>query len=140
MDESFFTGYLDAWNVHDVEAMLGFFSDDAIYEDVALSRVNRGTGQIREFFEELFKAFPDFRLEDTGTAVIGDGGRYALEWRMSATHDGDLPVLPATHKHWAVRGTSVGEVEGEKIKRNSDYWNMADFLVQVELLPPLPTG
>ena len=140
MDESFFNRYLEAWNAHDVEAMLEFFTDDAVYEDVALSRANQGKEQIREFFEELFKAFPDFRLEDRASALIGENGRYALEWTMSATHHGDLPILPATHKHWAVRGTSLGEVEGEKIKRNSDYWNMADFLVQVELLAPLPAG
>ena len=140
MDESFFRKYLDAWNAHDVEAILGFFTDDGVYEDVALSRVNQGKAQMREFFEEVFKAFPDFRLDDTARAAIGDNGRYALEWTMSGTHDGDLPILPATHKKWAVRGTSSGEVEGEKIKRNSDYWNMADFLVQIELLPPMPTG
>jgi hypothetical protein len=58
---------------------------------------------------------------------------------MSGTHEGDT-TIPATHKSFSVRGASAGELEGDKIKRNSDYWNLAEVLVQFGVLPPPPSA
>jgi steroid delta-isomerase-like uncharacterized protein len=139
MDLARLLDYLAAWNAHDVDRLLTFFTDDGVYEDVALARVNKGKGEIRSFFEEAFLAFPDFHLKDDGATVLPDG-KYVAEWTMSGTHDGDLPMLPATHKSFSVRGVSVGETSGDLITRNSDYWNMAEFLVHIGILPPMPTA
>jgi steroid delta-isomerase-like uncharacterized protein len=69
--------------------------------------------------------------------VAGSWG--VMEWVMSGTHKGDFPGLPATGKRFAdVRGTTVVELEGGKIRRNSDYWDAATFMKQVGLLPPPP--
>jgi steroid delta-isomerase-like uncharacterized protein len=139
MDAAVFDGYRDAWNTHDVDALLEFFTDDGVYEDVTAARVNRGKAEIRAFVEETFAAFPDFHIEDAGPLIIDPGGRYGLEWRMSGTHEGDT-TIPATHKSFSVRGASAGELEGDKIKRNSDYWNLAEVLVQIGVLPPPPSA
>jgi steroid delta-isomerase-like uncharacterized protein len=136
---AFLTSYRDAWNSHDVDAIAGFFTDDGVYEDVAMARVNRGTDEIRAFAAETFKAFPDFALVDEGDPLVTDDTRYAVAWTMSGTHSGEIPGLPITNKSWSIRGVSVGEITGDKIARNADYWNMADFLVQVGILPPMPT-
>ena len=56
---------------------------------------------------------------------------------MSGTHEGDT-AIPATHERFSLRGASVGEFKDDKINRNSDYWNMAEFLVQVGILPQPP--
>ena len=117
MDAAVFDRYRDAWNNHDVDAVLEFFTDDGVYEDVTVVRVNRGKAEIRVFVEETFAVFP---------------------WTMSGTHEGDT-AIPATHKRFSLRGASGGEFEGDKIKRNSDYWNMAEFLAQVGILPPPPS-
>ncbi|NGP05154.1 SnoaL-like domain-containing protein [Rhodococcus sp. 14C212] len=137
MDTAFFDRYRDAWNSHDVDAVVEFFTDDGVYEDATLGRRNRGTAEIRAFVEETFAAFPDFRVEDAGPATIDPSGRFANEWTMSGTHEADT-AIPATHRSFSLRGASVGEFEGDKITRNSDYWNMAEFLVQVGMLPSPP--
>ena len=62
-----FDRYRDAWNSHDVGAVLEFFTEDGIY-DVTVARVNRGAAEIRAFVEETFATFPDFHVEDTGPA------------------------------------------------------------------------
>ena len=139
MDAALFDRYRDAWNNHDVDALLEFFTDDGVYEDVTAARVNRGKAEIRTFVEETFAAFPDFHIEDAGPLVLDPSGRYGLEWRMSGTHEGDT-AIPATHKSFSVRGASAGEFEGDKIKRNSDYWNMAEVLTQIGILPPPPSA
>jgi steroid delta-isomerase-like uncharacterized protein len=64
------------------------------------------------------------------------GDRYALEWEMVGTNTGEAGGLPATNKAFRIRGVSVGIVDADgKIKRNRDYWNMADYLMQVGLMP-----
>ena len=62
MDAAVFDRYRDAWNNHDVDAVLEFFTDDGVYEDVTVARVNRGKAEIRVFVEETFAVFPDFTL------------------------------------------------------------------------------
>jgi steroid delta-isomerase-like uncharacterized protein len=96
MDAAVFDRYRDAWNTHDVDAVLEFFTDDGVYEDVTVARVNRGKAEIRAFVEETFAVFPDFHVED-GPVIIDPSGRYGVEWTMSGTHEGDT-AIPATHK------------------------------------------
>ena len=48
-------------------------------------------------------------------------------------HPGDPQALFAARR-------LGGEFEGDKIKRNSDYWNMAEFLAQVGILPQPPSA
>lgn len=139
MGDTFFDRYLKAWNDHDIDSILEFFTEDGVYEDVAAARINRGKAEIRTFIEETFTVFPDFHLANDATPVGGPDGRFGLEWTMTGTHKGPLGPLPATNKSFSIRGASSGEIEDEKIKRNSDYWNLADFLVQIGILPPLPT-
>lgn len=139
MDAAFFDAYRDAWNSHDVGAVLEFFTEDGVYEDVTVGRVNRGKAEIRAFVEETFATFPDFHVEDAGPATIDPAGRFANEWTMSGTHEGDT-AIPATHKRFSLRGASAGEFEGNKIRRNADYWNMAEFLAQVGMLPQSPSA
>jgi steroid delta-isomerase-like uncharacterized protein len=133
------SSYRGAWNAHDVDAIAGFFTDDGVYEDVAMARVNRGRDAIRIFAAETFKSFPDFSLVEEGDPLVSSDGRYAAAWTMSGTHTGEVPGLPVTNKPFAIRGVSVGQFADGKIVRNADYWSLADFLVQVGILPPMPT-
>lgn len=57
------------------------------------------------------------------------------EWIMRGTHTGDLPGLPATGKGVSVRGSSIIELQDGKIRRCSDYWDMATLLRQIGLMP-----
>jgi hypothetical protein len=36
--------------------------------------------------------------------------------------------MPATRRRVAVRGASIFEFSGDRIRRCSDYWDMATFL------------
>ena len=112
------SGYAEAWSTHDVERIAGYFTEDAVYEDVALGEVNRGKSAIKRFAESTFAALPGFAIKQK-SLVVGDGSA-AMEWIMTGTDR-------ATERRFSVRGVSIMELEGGKIRRNSDYWNMADF-------------
>lgn len=54
---------------------------------------------------------------------------------MTGVHTGDVPGLPATGKPFRISGAGVGEIRDGKLARVTEYWNMAEFLIQVGVLP-----
>jgi steroid delta-isomerase-like uncharacterized protein len=132
--EKMHNDYTAAWNSHDVERIVSFFTDDGVYEDVSLGRVNRGKKEVKDFINSMFVDFPDFKVEMKSSIFTRDRG--ATEWVMSGTFaHSSIPGLPATGKSFSERGASITEFRKNKISRNSDYWNMASFLQQVGLMP-----
>ena len=122
-----------AWSSHDPEQVTDLVTDDCVYEDVTLGVTNHGKAELRAFAEELFKAFPDVKVELTSRFAGGDWG--GMEWTMSGTHRGDLPGLPATGKPFSFRGASIVVLQKYKIRRCADYWDLATFLKQVGKMP-----
>ncbi len=125
--------YLAAWNAHDADRVASYFTEDAKYEDVAMGMISQGKEQIKGFAEATFRSTPDVKFELISAFVAGDGA--GLEWVMSGTHNGDWPGLPATGKSFSIRGASATEFTGDKISRNSDYWNFASLLQQLGVMP-----
>jgi len=128
--------YTAAVNSHDVDKILSFFTDDCVYEDVAVGAVNRGKQEVKAFVTGWYVFSRDLKFELTSFFSAGDWA--ASEWIMSGTHTGDLPGIPATNKRFSLRGASVIEGRTGRISRNSDYWNLASFLQQVGILPAAP--
>lgn len=78
--------YIDAWNDHDIDAILAYFADDqgGEWDDQRL----------RSVCEEWFTAFPDLRHEIKELVTDGEWvlGRLVLH----GTHDGPFHGLPPT--------------------------------------------
>jgi steroid delta-isomerase-like uncharacterized protein len=129
--ETTLVGWAGFLSSHDPDRFLSLFTDDCVYEDVALGVVNRGKQELRTFIAGIFSAFPDFHIDLKSQFVTGHWA--AMEWVMSGTHEGDLPGMPATHKRFMVRA-SVAELSGTGIRRISDYWDLATFLKQTGLM------
>ncbi len=94
-----------AWSSWDVSRLLPLFTDDVVYEDVALGIVCRGKDEFRAFAERFFAAGRQVTFQLTST-VVGDG-RVSAEW--------------AAGQH---RCVSVMDLEGGLIKRCSDYYDL----------------
>lgn len=112
-----------------LDSLIQLFTDDVIYEDVALGIVNTGKPAVRAFAEHFLLVFPDARLELSSPFTTATHG--AAEWVMHGTQTGDLPELPATGKRMAVRGASMFEFAEGKIRRVSDYWDRASMRAQL---------
>lgn len=121
------------WSSHDIDHLLSLFTDDCIYEDVALGVVNNGKAELKTFADSIFAAFPDFKIELKSRFVSGSWA--GMEWVISATHKGDFLGIPATNKSCSIRGTTIIELQAGKIMRNSDYCDIATFLKQIGLMP-----
>jgi steroid delta-isomerase-like uncharacterized protein len=114
-----------------MERLLPLFTEDVIYEDVAMGVMNRGAAELRAFAEGVCSRFPDVTFELQST--FADGTRGAAEWVMRGARD--LPGMPATGRRVEVRGASIFEFVGDRIRRCSDYWDMATYLRQLGLMP-----
>jgi steroid delta-isomerase-like uncharacterized protein len=119
--ERVFHNLIDAISSHNVEKMALLFTEDCVYEDVALGVVMRGREALKTGYNNLFAAIPDFDLKLETLFVAGDWA--GSEWIMSGT-----PT--ATGQTFSTRGASVSELQGGKIKRNSDYYNPPASLLQ----------
>lgn len=118
---------------HAQEKFASLFTDDCVYEDLAMGITAHGKAELVRLYTAAHNAFPDYKVEVTAQFIAGDQG--SAEWVMSGTHTGDLPGLPATHKYASVRAASIFELRGDKVSRWSDYFDMVTVLKQVGAMP-----
>ena len=79
--------FADAWNRHDVEAIMSFMSNDCVFEasagpDVAGTRYV-GREAVEAGYREVFASFPDAHWGDARHLVHGDRG--VSEWTFTGT-------------------------------------------------------
>lgn len=126
------SAWCDALNRHDPDAVAACFSADCEFTDHGTGQHTRGRDAVRDGAEEWLKAISELLIEER--SFLSAGASYAKEWIMSGVHTGDLPGLPATGRSFAVHGSGHGEVRDGEIVSAALYWNMADFLAQVDAL------
>jgi steroid delta-isomerase-like uncharacterized protein len=105
---------------HDVEKMASLFTEDCLYEDVALGSVMHGREALKTGYRNLFSSIPDFKLELESLFIADDW--VGSEWVMTGT--------PTTGENFSIRGASISQLQGGKIKRNADYYDPASLLWQ----------
>lgn len=119
------------WSAHDIERLLLLFTADVVYEDVPMGASTHGLAEFRTFAEKVFAEFPNITFELRFSFT--DGNQGGAEWVMRGTRR-----LPDKGRRVDVRGVSVFEFAGDRIRRCSDYWDMATYLEQLGLNPPTP--
>lgn len=78
VDVQMLRDFADAWNRHDIEALMGFMADECEFHAVAgpdlMGRSFVGRDQVREGFTMAWTAFPDAAWLDGDHFVCGDRG------------------------------------------------------------------
>ena len=122
--EAVVEAYINAWNAHDSAAIDSLLAPDVVHEDIAQNFRHQGKAKVVEFMGETMATQPDFKLQVTTS--IEDGRYVALERTWTATYTGPDPTgKQVTNKRISSRGASFFEVEKGKIKRITDYWDVA---------------
>jgi steroid delta-isomerase-like uncharacterized protein len=126
-----------AWNSHDIESVLRFYSPDYVGDDVGQAAPLHGHEGLRAMLENYWRAFPDLRFRVVSTLVEGD--RVAIVWVAEGTHQGPIMNIPPTGHPVEVRGVSVIDVQDGLVVRGQHIWDLAGMLRHLGLLPDLQT-
>ena len=90
----------------------------------------------REWFETLFRAFPDWKFEVLN--LVADGERAAVEWRATATFDGDTRFegLDPNGAKLDIQGCDMVTIRDGRISRIDAYSSGTEIARQLGALPP----
>jgi glyoxylase-like metal-dependent hydrolase (beta-lactamase superfamily II)/predicted ester cyclase len=129
--------YFDALSRRDIEAMAAAWAPDG--EEHIASQVDAvGPNGVREYFGELFTAFPDFAL--TVQTTVAQDDKVAVHWKASATMTGPLWTLEPTGARIELEGIDLLRVEDDKIVRNDAVPDGMALARQIGLVPPAGSG
>jgi steroid delta-isomerase-like uncharacterized protein len=83
----FLQDFADAWNRHDLDALMEFMADDCVYEtssgnDVYGKRYS-GKEAVREGFASVWEMFPDAQWLGASHFIVGNRG--VSEWKFTGT-------------------------------------------------------
>jgi ketosteroid isomerase-like protein len=112
--------FLDAFNAHDVDAVMSFFTEDCVLDmprgpaPGGLRLV--GKQNVRKGIQARFDGIPDIHYGDDRHWACGD--RAVSEWTIRGTQ--------RTGESIEVRGCDLFEFIGGKISRKDSFWKIVD--------------
>ena len=127
--------YNQAWNAHDLDAIVAMHSSDMAFENHTAGESATGE-EVRGHIGSIFETWPDIRFETR--RLYARDGVVTQEWTATATHAstmrrGDLVAEP-TGKRIEWRGVDVIPFEDGLVKRKDVYSDSVSILRQVGLL------
>jgi steroid delta-isomerase-like uncharacterized protein len=127
--------YNDAWNAHDLDAIMEMHAADMVFENHTAGERAEGEA-VREHIGSIFETWPDIAFT-TRRLYVRDG-LVVQEWTATATHAnrmsrGDHVAEPSGKKiTW--NGLDVIPFEDGLVKRKDVYSDSVSILRQVGLL------
>jgi steroid delta-isomerase-like uncharacterized protein len=127
--------YNDAWNRHDVDAIVAMHAPDMVFENHTAGERAEGE-EVSEHIARIFRAWPDIEFR-TRRLYVREG-LIVQEWTAAATHStelrrGELRAPPSGRRvEWD--GMDVIPVEHGLVKRKDVYSDSVGILRQVGLL------
>jgi steroid delta-isomerase-like uncharacterized protein len=121
-----------AWCRHDIPALINLFTDDCVYEDMAMGVVNRGKAELRHFAEEVFKTMPNFHLKFPQRFATQEYG--ASEWVITATWAGLFEGVDCSGRDIVFTGLSMYTFRDGKLASNRDCWDYTSMMRQFGVL------
>jgi steroid delta-isomerase-like uncharacterized protein len=112
--------FLDAFNAHDVDAIMAFFTEDCVFDmprgPAPGGRRLTGKQEVRDGIASRFDGIPDVQYVDDRHWTAGDRG--VSEWTIRGTQ--------ATGERIEVRGCDLFEFAGGRIRRKDSFWKIVD--------------
>ena len=94
VSKEFLQSFADAFNAHDIKAIMSHMTDDCVFEASAGPDVNGqkhiGQEQVKMAFEEVFVTFPDARWTNPRHFIAGERG--FTEWVFIGTRKDGVKV------------------------------------------------
>ena len=133
--EGAIAGYNEAWNAHDLDAIMAMHAPDMVFENHTAGESAEGEAA-RGHIGSIFETWPDIEFS-TRRLYVRDG-LVVQEWTATATHAhqmrrGDLVAEP-TGKRISWNGLDVIPFEAGLVKRKDVYSDSVSILRQLGLI------
>jgi predicted ester cyclase len=127
--------YFDAVSRQDLDAMESHYEPGSIGRIHGLVELKVGDNY-REWFGNLFRAFPDWKFEILD--VVAEGERAAVEWRATGTFSGDARFegMEPNGASVDVRGCDVVTIRDGHLVDLQAYSSGTEIARQLGALPP----
>jgi len=113
---------LDAFNRHDLDAIMEYFSDDCSFDfprgAEPYGQRFVGKAQVREGLASRFKGIPDVHYGNDTHWISADGKTGVSEWTLTGT--------TTAGEKLNVRGCDLWEFADGKVTRKNSYWKMVE--------------
>jgi ketosteroid isomerase-like protein len=113
---------LDAFNRHDLDAIMEYFSDDCTVDmprgPEPWGKRFTGKAQVREALAGRFKGIPDVHYGEDRHWVSADGNMGVSEWTLTGTSTSQISVK--------VRGCDLWEFGNGKVTRKNSFWKIVE--------------
>ncbi len=94
VSEGFLQSFADAFNAHDIKAIMAHMTDDCVFEASAGPDVDGqkfiGQEQVKKAFEDVFSTFPDAHWSNPRHFIVGERG--FTEWIFIGTNKDGVKV------------------------------------------------
>jgi steroid delta-isomerase-like uncharacterized protein len=125
--------YNEAWNRHDVDAILALHTDDSVFENHTSGGSGVGKAEIRRIVEAVFSTFPDLHFETRRVYVRDE--LVVQEWTASATFSVEIvragKRYPPTGKKIVWDGMDVIPMRDGLVARKDVYADSITYLRQI---------
>ena len=127
--------YNDAWNAHDLDAIMAMHAPDMVFENHTAGE--RAVGEeAREHIGQIFHTWPD--LEFSTRRLYVRDGLVVQEWTATATHANRMQrgevVAEPTGRRLSWNGMDIIPFEDGLVKRKDVYSDSVSILRQLELI------
>ena len=113
---------LDAFNRHDLEAIMLYFTDDCTFDfprgPEPWGKRFVGKAQVREALASRFTGIPDVHYGEDRHWVSAEGDKGVSEWTLTGTTTAGVRVK--------VRGCDLWEFREGKLTRKDAYWKIVE--------------
>ena len=125
--------FFNACNNHSKKDILSLYHENYQGESIAQNMGINGIQLMSLVIDRAFASFPDlqFTLIDT----ISEGSKVVAVWFLEGTQMGKIMNIPPTKRKIKVKGTTVFELENEKILKSDTLLDLAAMFRQMGLLP-----
>ena len=111
---------LDAFNRHDLDAIMDYFSEDCSFDfprgPEYFGQRFTGKEQVRKALASRFEGIPDVHYGDDRHWLSADGKKGVSEWTLTGTTTDNVKIK--------VRGCDLWEFANGKIVRKDSYWKI----------------
>ena len=132
--------FYEAWNRHDVAAIVVPLAPSGVYAD-PLTRVDLSGDSLTDHFRSVLDVIRD--LDTTVTRRIADAHAAAVAWRITGTWNGKLGPLSAPETPVRFEGTDLFEFEDgrlRRLQRSFDQLALAEALCLQTIVEPYSDG